>query len=218
MAKRNSEQDTGAEKAKVRVFFAEVEGSNDSVREALKTMVAAMNRPVQMIPARTSNANAQGTLSAQLESTASVDEGVENIEEFEDTNDETPVTSRKPRGAGPKKDRNAGIELVPNLDFVPDGKPALKAFFAEKAPTNDIENVLVVTYYMEHTMDIDAISPGHIRTALKHVAVSMPIDLKQTIRNMKKDKNWLDFSALDAIRVATEGENYVEHEMGKQTK
>jgi hypothetical protein len=49
MAKRNNEPTSGADKAKVRVFFAEVEGNNESVQEALRTMVSAMSRPVRVI-------------------------------------------------------------------------------------------------------------------------------------------------------------------------
>jgi hypothetical protein len=45
MAKRNNEPISGADKAKIRVFCAEVEGNNESVQEALKTMLAAMTRP-----------------------------------------------------------------------------------------------------------------------------------------------------------------------------
>ena len=39
MAKRSNDPTPGTDKAKVRVFFAEVEGNNESVQEALKTMV-----------------------------------------------------------------------------------------------------------------------------------------------------------------------------------
>jgi hypothetical protein len=46
MAKRNNEPTSGADKAKVRVFFAEVEGNSESV-QALRTMVSAMRRIIQ---------------------------------------------------------------------------------------------------------------------------------------------------------------------------
>jgi hypothetical protein len=49
MVRRNNEATSGADKAKVRVFFAEVEGNNESVQEALKTMLSAMSRPVRVI-------------------------------------------------------------------------------------------------------------------------------------------------------------------------
>ena len=40
MVRRNNESALSADKAKVRVFYAEVEGNNQSVQEALKTMIA----------------------------------------------------------------------------------------------------------------------------------------------------------------------------------
>ena len=40
MTRRNSEPAFNADKAKVRVFYAEVEGNNESVQDALKTMLA----------------------------------------------------------------------------------------------------------------------------------------------------------------------------------
>src|SRR5260370_11608038 len=58
MARRNNEPLSGADKAKVRVFFAEVEGNNESVREALKTMLSAMSRPLRVISKQQPNGNA----------------------------------------------------------------------------------------------------------------------------------------------------------------
>lgn len=49
MAKRNNEPTSSSDKAKVRVLFAEVEGNNESIQEALKTMLSAMSRPVRAV-------------------------------------------------------------------------------------------------------------------------------------------------------------------------
>ena len=48
MARRGNDP-AGEDKAKVRVLFAEVEGNNESVQEALRTMVSAMSQPVRVI-------------------------------------------------------------------------------------------------------------------------------------------------------------------------
>src|SRR5690349_14326423 len=45
MPKKSQESEGVPDKAKVRIFFAEVEGSNESVKEAVKAMVHAINRP-----------------------------------------------------------------------------------------------------------------------------------------------------------------------------
>ena len=124
-------------------------------------------------------------------------------------------TAKRKRGQGPKVDRNAGIEMVSHLDFVPEGKAPLKTFFNSKSPGNDMEQVLVLSYYLQHTMGLNEFGPGHVLTAFRHVLKPVPADLKGTIRNMKKTKAWLTFGDIERIRMSTVGDNFVEHELPK---
>lgn len=214
MAKRSNEANFGVDKAKVRVFFAEVEGNNDSIQEALKTMVSAMSRPVRVIAEQKVN----GKTSALLEQADSdeVEQAVDGAEEAETFEEESSAqNNRKPRGTGKKIDRNAGLELVPDLNFRPGGKPSLKQFMDQKNANSDVEAVVVALHYMQHTMGLPKIGPAHVMTAFKEVGKAIPVDLKQTIRNIKKSKMWLNFTDLEDIRTTTQGDNFVEHEMGK---
>lgn len=214
MAKRNNEPASGADKAKVRVFFAEVEGNNDSVQEALKTMVSAMSRPVRVVSEQQTNGKAAVLL--QQDNAQESEESIDQIEEADAVGDEsTAANARKPRGTGKKTDRNAGLNLVPDLDFRLDGKQPLKEFVAEKGPENDIETVLVAVYYMQHVMGLTPINASHVMTVFKEAGKAIPVDLRQTIRNVKKSRMWLNFADLDDIRTTTQGDNFVEHEMGK---
>ena len=104
---------------------------------------------------------------------------------------------------------------MPDLDFRPNGKQSLKAFVEEKNPKNDIEITLVILYYMQHIMALSRIGPAHVMTAFKAAGESVPGSVKQTIRNVKKSKMWLNFSDIEDIRTTTQGDNFVEHEMGK---
>lgn len=212
MARRNSEPATGTDKAKVRVFFAEVEGNNESVQEALKTMVSAMSRPVKII----SDQKLNGVTAPLLESSdiEEIETSDEQIETSLDINDSS-QNVRKTRGTGKKIDRNAGIELVPDLNFRPSDKPNLKTFVDEKDPKNDLETVIVTLHYMQHTMALTKMGPAHVMTAFKEIGKAIPIDLKQTIRNIKKSKMWLNFADIEDLRMTTQGDNYVEHELGK---
>ena len=220
MGRRNNEQQSGSDRSKVRLFFVEVEGNNQSLQDVVRTFTATMNRPVEvartlkrlpMTAAEQSNAGtpADTTLfdgdSDEFDGVSP--EGTETIEE--------PVSPRQKRGQGPKIDRNTGIDLVGDLDFVPDGKPSLKTSFFEKSPSTDMEQVLVIAYYLQHTLELTQFGPSHILTAFKHVVVPVPVDLRATIRNIKKAKAWLSFSDLDNIRLTTGGENYVVHELPK---
>lgn len=214
MAKRNPEPVGGTDKAKVRVFFAEVEGNNDSVQEALKTMVSAMSRPVRVV-SNTGGAGRESALLHQTDLTEDVEEAVSDAEEHEaESASEDVSSSRRPRGTGKKTDRNAGIELVPNLEFRPSGKQSLKEFVDAKAPKNDLEAVVAVTHYMQHTMTLPKIGPNHVMTAFRDIGRAIPVDLKQTIRNVKKTKAWLSFSDIEDIKMTTQGDNLVMHDMG----
>jgi len=215
MARRNNETISSMDKAKVRVFFAEVEGNNDSVQEALKTMVSAMNRPVRVLSEQKGNGKAALLLPPQTD-VEEVEETIDEGEEVEALSEEPALSNgRKPRGTGKKVDRNAGISLVPNLNFMPNGKQSLKAFLDEKNAKNDVEVTLATVYYMQHVMTLSKMGPGHVRTAFKEAGKSIPVDLKQTIRNLKNTRIWVNFTDIEDIKTTTQGDNFVEHEMGK---
>src|SRR5579862_7639238 len=105
MAKRNNEPTTGSNKAKVRVFFAEVEGNNESVQEALKTMVAAMSRPVRVIAEQ--KPSGPEALLAQISEAEEAQDSDDHFDETETASDEeADAGARKPRGSGKRVDRN----------------------------------------------------------------------------------------------------------------
>jgi len=218
MAKRQGEQSGQRPNSQLRVLFVELNGADTTIEEALRTVERMrrspeiLRQPINRITTPTSAADGQTTPEESTSCDASpIVEDYVNGGEGETEN----APLRQKRGQGPKKDRNAGIELVGNLDFVPKGKPALKSFFTEKAPGSDMDQVLVICHYLQHTLELPAYGPGHILTGFKHVGERVPVDLKATIRNMKKEKAWLSITEMENIRVTTEGDNRVEHELGK---
>ena len=104
---------------------------------------------------------------------------------------------------------------MPDLNFRPTGKQALREFVEEKSPKNDLEAALATVYYMQHHMGLAKIGPAHVMTAFKEAGKAIPVDVKQTIRNVKKLKIWLNFTDIEDVRTTTQGDNFVEHEMGK---
>ena len=99
MARRSNEPTSGTDKAKVRVFFAEVEGNNESVQEALKTMVSAMSRPLRVISEQ--NVNGKAPVLLQQTNFEEVEEAIEEVEDTEALTDEPGVANgRRPRGTG----------------------------------------------------------------------------------------------------------------------
>jgi hypothetical protein len=214
MARRSNEPTSTPDKAKVRVFFAEVEGNNESIQEALKRMASAMSRPVLLVSEPTADGNV--TLPLQQPNPDKTEDAIEEIEEGGKLDDEARYPSaRRGRGTGKKVDRNAGITLVANLEFRPSGKQSLKEFWEEKNPKTDLEATLTAVYYMQHVMDLSEIGPGHVMTAFREAGKAIPVDIRQTIRNVKRNKIWLNFdSNLDGIRTTTQGENYILYDMG----
>ena len=218
MARRPQTIEQPAEQGKFRVFYAEGVGTLQDLANVLSTVVRQQPTiqgrvsqiPQQLLPAARSNEVEGTAVEPDLVPESEDAPSVELSSSAPESNGQ-----KRRRGDGQKVDRNAGIELVPNLDFVPTGKTPLKTFFVEKSPASDMEQVLVIAHYFQHTMVSPAFGPGHILTAFKHVGKPIPVDLKGTIRNMRRGKVWLNFTDIEHIRVTTEGDNHVEHELPK---
>jgi hypothetical protein len=229
MARGNNDREQGTEKGKIRVLFIELEGNNQTLQDGLRTVSQMLPRAVEVkippklvqngIAAAASNARPAEPDLFNQESAAPE---VIDPEEVEQPDAGAAGSTRKKRGEGTKTERNAGISPVADLDFVPKDKPALKAFFAEKAPATDMEQVLVVGYYLKQTLGLATFGPGHIFAGFKHVNKPIPVDLRQTMRNMKpmvgtrQGKGWLNFTEVESARLTTEGENVVEHELPRK--
>lgn len=225
MAKRLNEQG-GEDKGVMRVMYAEITGNNASLQEGLRTLVAAMHKPVQGVqpPPRRVQNHLTGSTPAFQPEPHLLNQEQDTTEDAEIDVDEQTTTNqngatRRKRGEGTKTGRNAGIVPISDLDFVPDNQPALKTFFAEKDPGSDMEQVLVFGYYIQQILGLANFGPGHALSAFKHVGKPIPRDLRQTMRNMKpmkgstQGKGWLNFTNIDEARLTTEGENVVEHEL-----
>jgi hypothetical protein len=230
MVKRASDQPHQRPNSNLRVRWVEVEvnGADTTIEEALRT-VERMRRPVIEVappPPRIGHTTpASGDSAPPVQPTLFDNEeqirgeAPEEALPFGTVNDvDEPLDSqRKKRGAGERRDRNAGIKPVGDIDFVPEGKQSLKDFFASKAPSSDMDQILVICHFLEHTLKAPQIGPGHLLSGFTHVNKPVPRDLKQTIRNMKERKAWLGFNDNDIenVRVTTEGDNRVKHELGK---
>src|SRR5688572_21884832 len=141
MAKRANEQLPTRSNSSLRVRWVEVEvnGADTTIEEALRT-VERMRRPViDTSPstkriAQTVQVNGNSA-SADEQSLFNDREQVQADGEGTELSSDAPLDTptgaepvRKKRGEGDKKDRNAGIKLVGDIDFVPAGKQALKDF------------------------------------------------------------------------------------------
>jgi hypothetical protein len=227
MANRANKQAPQRPNSALRVRWVEVEvnGADATIEEALR-VVERMRRPIVQAaaePKRIANTQASGNGdevppqdSNTLEGGEDIESGVAGADSFAATDDiSAGETLRKKRGEGDRKDYNAGIRPVGDIDFFPAGKQSLKEFFSQKAPKSDMDQILAICHFLQHTLESSQVGPGHILSGLKHVGHPVPKDLRKTIRNMKDKKAWLNFTDIENIRMTTEGENRVEYELGK---
>jgi len=213
MAKRPTDQGLMPDKAKVRVFFAEVEGNNESVQEALKTMLAAMNRPVRAV----SDQRAPQDSSPLLGTANPAEEETPETVDDEEASVDVPV-ARASRGTRKKVDRNSGLELVPDMNFRPSGEASLREFINDKAPKTDMEAIVAFVYFMQYKMKLERVGSKEIYTAFKDVGRPFPVDLRQAIRQTKSSKAWIKFTDPNDIKTTSQGDNYVDHDMGRNEK
>ena len=213
---------TQSDRARGRLLYVEFDGGNDAFANACQTLAAAIQGPTSQArdarPVITASRTAIPVVEAQV---PIGDDDPQRTFDFHPADEEdgdggrVADASRKKRGEGERIDRNAKIVLVGDIDFVPKEKQPLKELFAQKNPGSDLDQVLVICYFLQHIAHVNPIGPGHVLSGFKHVGKPVPKDLKQTIRNLKKNKAWLGFSKINDIRLTTEGDNRVEHELGK---
>ena len=189
MAKRAREQTPQKPNSSLRVRWVEVEvnGADTTIEEALHA-VERMRRPVvdvRSYPKRIANTATPVNGHKPLPDEPTLFDNLDPVEADAATTepppdaagDPAPVTDplRKKRGDGDRKDRNAGIKLAGDIDFVPPGKQSLKDFFAEKAPKSDMDQILVLCHFLQHTgCNCQSDWTGHILIGFRYVAKPVP--------------------------------------------
>lgn len=126
---------------------------------------------------------------------------------------------KKNRSSKPK----ASFSIVKDLDLsAKSNSQSIRDFFAEKSPTPEattsMEKNAIFVYYLQMIAKIDTITVDHIYSCYKDVGVKYPSALRQSLKDTAFHKGYIDTSSLDAIKLATPGENFVEHDLPKAVK
>jgi len=206
MAKKSNKESSG--KSRFRVFFAEFEGSDDTIKESLAAINTAVSKTFE--PKTTIKYIYGENLPSENEN--EIDEILNEDVEDEDMILETKIKRNGTPSKPPK------LTLVKSLNLMPEGKESLKDFYATKNPQTQYEKITVVIFYMQKVLEIDDISSDHVYTCFKEVSEKIPRNLPQSIRNTAKDKAWVDSSNKNKLTVTIHGENLVEHELEKNTQ
>lgn len=191
---------------RVRVFFAEFEGDDDTVQSGIKAMAAAVNKTFESRRVIVSRP-------APLEfETAQEDELVDD--EYDEVLDSDVFDSTDNGSAKKKRVRKPpNMSLVKDLNLRPSGKQSLREFFEAKKPSNQWSQIVVFVYYLEKILEVESISPNHVYTCFKDVGKRAPKDTPQAIRNAASRKEYIDSSDQDKLRMTVPGENFIEHDL-----
>ena len=121
-----------------------------------------------------------------------------------------------------KKSRNSktkeSLTILKDLDLSEKTNPqSLRTFYEAKNPGNTMEQNAVYVYYLQMIAGIDNITPDHIYSCYKNIGIKVPA-IRQSLMNTAFHKGYVDTSSLDAIKLATPGENFVEQDLPKAEK
>lgn len=220
MARGNSDREQGTEKGKIRFIIAEVEGNNQTLQDLVRTMAPMLARPVQVqVPPKLVQNGAAGSVPSarpaepDLFNPEPAAPEVIETDEVEQPDAGSNGATRRKRGEGANRDKNAGLSIVKSLDLQPDGKESLKDFVAKKKPKTQEEHVAVYIYYLKNVLDEANIGFAHIYTCFKETGERMPGDLPQTCRNAASKKGWIDTADANDLKRTTRGDNLVEKDL-----
>ncbi|MEO1350395.1 MAG: hypothetical protein AAFW84_16585 [Cyanobacteria bacterium J06635_15] len=205
MAKKNS-------KGRVRVFFAEIEGDDETIQDGLKAMASAVGKTFQ--PNIVKIVQNQPLGLPGEEALDEIDEALEDLEDLDDVTVDGEVTKKKPKPNG-KKRKPPKMTLVKSLDFHPDGKTSFADFVEEKGPSTQYEQIVVSVYWMKKLLELDGLTFDHVYTCFDEANWKIPTNLPQIVRNCAAKKGWVEIEE-DDIVFSTKGKNQVEHELGKE--
>lgn len=119
------------------------------------------------------------------------------------------LKSAKAKGKGKSK---SIIALDKTLNLSPSGKQSFVQFAAEKSPSSVKQKCVVAVYYLRDIIELEKVSVSAVYTAFKTIGWVIPADLKNTLQQAGSE-GWLDTSDAEDIKLASMGENLVEHSL-----
>jgi len=172
-------------KVKIRVIEFEVEGSDATMQESLKSITAALNRGMTATPPPTRAVRyVQPPAAPQLDGAdggdAEEDAAVSGVEDA----DEMAASPPTKKSSAPRK---LPTPKVVDVSFN-DASPTLKEFVAEKKPDNDLRKYLVIAYWYKHHKSIGDLTVDHFFTAYRHLGWAVPRDPGMPIRDLRHKK------------------------------
>jgi len=204
------------------IVIVRLKGNNTTLQEAIRTVSNMGYRQGGSSRPSTPTLPAKPTPALPASENGQEDSGddllFEPVVDMPTSDDGAPRTdqsppSRRKRGEGENRDKNAGLTIVKTLNLQPDGKESLKDFVAKKKPKSQEEHVAVYIYYLKNVLQEPNVGYSHIYTCFKETGERMPGDLPQTCRNAASKKGWLDTADANDLKRTTRGDNLVDKDL-----
>jgi len=120
-----------------------------------------------------------------------------------------------PKGK-PKPTASVSPSIVKDLNLMPEGKASFRSFAATKNPSSNHEKNTVAVYYLQKELAVTAITSDHVYTCYKDASWRVPAQFRNSLAKTAHIKGWIDTRDMASIRITTQGENLVEHDLPRQ--
>jgi hypothetical protein len=185
-----------SQKGKVTVVMFQLEGSDDTLRDAIKVLGQGIEKlasgaPVyRLVP--TGNGTAKSIAAPANKANEIIDAEYADAEEKpeEDDHDEPDKVEDIP--PGPSKKRRVMRAVAPLKDVDWETGTSFRDYAAQKHPTNSYEKYLVIAGWFKNFRSEDAITSGHIVAAFDLMDWDKPEDIAQVFRAIKHKHEWMD--------------------------
>ncbi|HMJ05961.1 MAG TPA: hypothetical protein VK474_06860 [Chthoniobacterales bacterium] len=201
------------DKARVRVFFGEIEGDNESIKEGLKSIAVAVGRTF---------APNEIKIIKTLKNVADDEAGGDDTDDDQLIEEALGGSAANANGSGsagksnkPSKPKKPPTyKTVPDLNLMPEGKQSLESFFNEKKPKAQYEEFVVILFYLTHILGRTGIASNHIYTGFNEVKRPVP-NIQKMASTISARQGYVDASDLNDLKLTTPGENFVKHKLPK---
>jgi hypothetical protein len=186
MAKQPPKADQNG-KMKVRIIEFELEGSDMSLQESLKSITAALSRPSNGASV-TRVSRIEALKQSNASSMPSVDDG-DTVEEAEYVEEVDTQPAPAPAAKRPRKlSRAPTPTLLRDVRF-DDVSPTFAEFIEEKQPKGDRSKYLCVAYWLKSYKEIQEISIDHVYTAYRVMSWALPAAAIQPMRELAANRD-----------------------------
>lgn len=180
MAKNNNKDGRGG-KIKISVLQFELEGSDETLQEGLRTVSETLSRSFPQAQRVIKQLPASPRLALAGEEPTEED----YVDQVEEPEYEAPAPPA-PRSKSVRQYRRP--ESLDDID--PAADVSFRDFCADKDTSSDLMKYLVLaSWYKEHR-DIEEIGADHAYTIYKFMSWKVPKDMSQTFRTAKSQKAW----------------------------